>query len=180
MADGAQSIEERKRGRPTWYSPALNDQVYELALLGQTEEQMAETLGVGYSTFTRWVAKHRYFREAIARGRAPADARVAASLYKRGLGYEYEAVKIFAPTGDRPEPTYAPYMQHVPPETAAASLWLRNRQPKLWREKTEVGVSGALGLELFVGDALAGRKAIVDATARVIEDESDASDDAKT
>ena len=32
---------------------------------------------------------------------------------------------------------YAPYVEHYPPDTAAASLWLRNRQPKLWRERSE-------------------------------------------
>ena len=36
-----------------------------------------------------------------------------------------------------------PYEVHHPPDTAAASLWLRNRQPKLWRDKHEIDVADA-------------------------------------
>ena len=28
-----------------------------------------------------------------------------------------------------------PYTEHYPPDTQAASLWLRNRQPRQWRDK---------------------------------------------
>jgi hypothetical protein len=35
-------------------------------------------------------------------------------------------------------PVYAPYTEHYPPDTHAASLWLRNRQPTKWRDRQEV------------------------------------------
>jgi hypothetical protein len=41
------------------------------------------------------------------------------SLYQRGLGYSYDAVKIFMPAGSK-KPVYAPYVEHVPPDTTAA------------------------------------------------------------
>jgi hypothetical protein len=43
-------------------------------------------------------------------------------------------VKIFMPAGAK-QPVYAPYREHVPPDTAAASLWLRNRRKDEWRDK---------------------------------------------
>jgi len=54
-----------------------------------------------------------------------ADDRVVRSLYQRSVGYTYEAVKIFMPAGASNRFTRR---EHVPPDTAAASLWLRNRR----------------------------------------------------
>jgi hypothetical protein len=55
------------------------------------------------------------------------------SLYERGFGYSYDAVKIFLPYGSK-EPVYAPYVEHVPPDTTAAIFWLKNRDPARWRD----------------------------------------------
>lgn len=167
-------------GRPSIYEPALVDIAYRLCILGLTDVAIAEHLYINVDTLKDWRSRYPEFSASFIRGREEADVEVAQSLRARALGYSHKAMKIFPPRSEGGEPIKVEYTEHYPPDTAAASLWLRNRQPKTWRDKTEVGVSGGLGLELFVGDALAGRKAIVDATARVIEDESDASDDAKT
>ena len=71
--------------------------------------------------------------DAITRGKPGADANVAQRLYRRAMGWEHEAVKIFMPAGAA-EPVYAPYVERFPPDTQAASLWLRNRQPAKWRD----------------------------------------------
>jgi hypothetical protein len=68
---------------------------------------------------------------------------MAERLYHRGLGYQHEAVKIFMPAGAA-APVYAPYIEHYPPDTQAASLWLRNRQPAKWRDRQEVNHIGTL------------------------------------
>jgi hypothetical protein len=68
---------------------------------------------------------------------------VAEKLYHRACGYTHEAVKIFLPAGTR-EPVYAPYTEHFPPDANAALRWLMNRQPTLWRDRREVGVSGSI------------------------------------
>jgi hypothetical protein len=46
-------------------------------------------------------------------------------------GYNYDAVKIFMPAGAK-KPVYAPYREHVPPDTTAAIFWLKNRDPAHW------------------------------------------------
>jgi hypothetical protein len=79
---------------------------------------------------------HPEFSDSIARGKIFADAKVADRLYKRALGYSHDAVKTFMPAGAE-APVYAPYTQHYPPDTPAASLWLRNRQSGKWRERFE-------------------------------------------
>jgi hypothetical protein len=112
------------------------------------------SFGVDEKTVDRWIAAKPSFKAAIERGRDAADGKVAASLYERARGYSHEAVKIFMPTGAS-EPVYAPYVEHYPPDTTAASLWLRNRQPKLWQDKREVEHSGSLDLRALVLGAMA-------------------------
>jgi hypothetical protein len=55
------------------------------------------------------------------------------SVYQRGVGYSYDAVKIFMPAGAK-KPIYAPYVEHIPPDPAAGMFWLKNRQPDKWRD----------------------------------------------
>ena len=55
------------------------------------------------------------------------------SLYQRAIGYDYDAVKIFLDP-DTKKPIYAPYREHVHPDTVACIFWLKNRQPKEWRD----------------------------------------------
>jgi hypothetical protein len=136
-----QVAESTRTGRPTLYRPELAELARKLALLGLTENQMADNFNVNVGTLIEWKARHREFREAIERGGVQADARMAESLFHRGLGYQHEAVKIFMPAGAK-GPVYAPYTERYPPDTQAASLWLRNRQPNRWRDRQEHDHSG--------------------------------------
>ncbi len=112
---------------------------------------MIDFFGIGSETFYGWKRTHPAFSEAIARGGIQADAEVAEKLKFRALGYSHEAVKIFMPAG-ADEPVYAPYTEHYPPDTQAASLWLRNRQKSRWRDKQdhEHGGPGGGPIELAV------------------------------
>lgn len=137
-------------GRPTKYEGEKTDaRVRRMYLLGLTDEQVADFLGVALQTLYLWREEHKSFLEATEDGKHNADAAVAESLYKRATGFERkEAVKIFAPNfgeGGTGEPTYAPFTEYYPPDTNAASLWLRNRQPRLWRDKQEHELTGKDG-----------------------------------
>jgi hypothetical protein len=70
------------------------------------------------------------------RGNIIADAEVADKLYHRAYGYSHEAVKRFMPAGAS-DPVCAPYVEHYPPDTMAATRWLGNRQRRLWSERME-------------------------------------------
>lgn len=136
-------------GRPTLYREEYVDLVYKLCLLGATDAEMADIIGVAKSTFELWQTQHEEFSDAIARGKTKADADIAEKLYHRARGYSHDAVKIFMPAGAS-EPVYAPYVEHYPPDTQAASLWLRNRQPARWRDKMDHEHTGKLTLEQMV------------------------------
>lgn len=136
------------RGRPSSYRPEHAEQAYKLCLLGATDAEMADIFGVAESTLNLWKLNHPEFSEAITRGKVAADANMAERLYQRGMGYSHEAVKIFMPAGAS-EPVYAPYTEHYPPDTQAASLWLRNRQSAKWRDKQEHEHTGKDGEPLM-------------------------------
>jgi hypothetical protein len=69
-------------------------------------------------------------------------------------------VKIFMPAGAS-APVVAKYREHYPPDTAAASLWLRNRRSDKWRDKHEHEHGGVGGgpIQLVTGVIRADDKA---------------------
>lgn len=130
--------ERRSIGRPTKYQPEFAEQAYKLALLGLTLEEMAKFFEVALSTVNLWKVEHLAFSDAITRGGTIADAEVAVSLRHRGLGYSHPAVKIFMPAGAK-EAVIVDYVEHYPPDTNAAAMWLWNRQPDKWRKTRDAG-----------------------------------------
>lgn len=122
-------------GRPIKYKKEYADLAHKFALLGLTDKQMAEFFGVSEKKFHDWKKEHPQFLQSITRGKEIADATVAKSLYQRALGYSHPEEKVFNNNG---EILRAETVKHYPPDAQAASLWLRNRQPKIWRDKQEV------------------------------------------
>lgn len=132
----------KKSGRPTKYRTAFSEQARKLCLLGATDKELAEFFEVSVQTLNTWKKEHASFLESMTRGKMMADAEVADRLYQRALGYSHKAVKMFQAGG---EILSEEYVEHYPPDTQAASLWLRNRQPKKWRDKQELEHSGKDG-----------------------------------
>jgi hypothetical protein len=63
--------------------------------------------------------------------------RPSRSLYQRANGYNYDAVKIFMPTGSK-QPVIVHYVEHMPPDDTAGIFWLKNRDPENWRDVQNV------------------------------------------
>lgn len=118
-------------GRPTKYQDDYPKQARRLTLLGLTDEEMATFFEVHVDTIYEWDKVHPEFSEARARGKEHADGRVAEKLYHRALGYSHPEVHITAFQG---EVLVTPITKHYPPDTQAASWWLKNRQPSKWRD----------------------------------------------
>ena len=98
-----------KIGRPTKFDPKLIDLVYKYALLGLTNEQLAESLDISLSTLKNY-KKIPEFLTAHRAGKEQADSKVAESLYEKAVG------------GD----------------VSAATFWLKNRQGAVWRDSKHV------------------------------------------
>jgi hypothetical protein len=102
------------------YHDGMPELAHRLALLGLTDDEIADVLNLSTRQLHRWKKLHPAFSEALAAGKAPANAAVAAALFRRACGYE-------APDG-----------RHIPPDTGAMCFWLKNRAPHLWRDRVEV------------------------------------------
>jgi hypothetical protein len=129
-------------GRPSDYREIYAEKAYKLCLLGATDKEIAEVFGVSEQTLNAWKSEHPKFLESMQAGKEDADAAIAASLYHRAKGYEHPEVHVSNYQG---HVTLTPLTKHYPPDTAAASLWLRNRQPRRWRDKVDVEHAGPNG-----------------------------------
>lgn len=130
-------------GRPTSYKPEYAEQAYKLCLLGSTDKEMADFFQVAESTLNLWKQEHKEFSESITRGKLIADAQVAESLFKRATGYT--AKKVVTANYEGVISDTKEVNDYVGPDTQAASLWLRNRQPSRWRDKTDHELTGKDG-----------------------------------
>ncbi|MCL5883862.1 MAG: helix-turn-helix domain-containing protein [Deltaproteobacteria bacterium] len=158
----------KKAGRPTLFKKEYVRYVRNLARLGALEKDIADFFGISVKTLELWKRTNREFIGAMREGRIMADAEIADSLYHRARGYSHRAVKIFADPKSGKQ-LVVPFTEHYPPDTAACSLWLRNRQPKLWRDKIEVShgveksledlVTGSMDMRPAAAPAPAGKKA---------------------
>ena len=103
---------------------------------------MADFFGVSVSTLFNWRAAIPEFLEATRLGKEAADDRIENRLYARAMGYEHDEVDIRVVNG---EVVQTPIRKFYPPDTAAASFWLRNRRPTVWRDKVEAVHTGPDG-----------------------------------
>lgn len=133
-------------GRPTKYNEDINEQVYKLSLLGLTDKEMADVIGISESTFNKWKHDYPEFSESVTRGKTKADADVAVSFRKKAIGYQYDEVTkescINPETKKREMTVTKVVVKEVQPDAGAALNWLKNRQPQHWRDKQEVEQSG--------------------------------------
>ena len=134
-------------GRPTKFSDDLKPICEKLYSRGFTDGEVAEIIGVTEQTINNWKKKHPDFFESIIDWKLKADERVEKALYERAIGYEHEEDKIF---NDQGTPLIVPTIKHYPPDTQAASLWLRNRKPDKWRDTKNMEHSGKDGKGLVI------------------------------
>jgi DNA-binding XRE family transcriptional regulator len=122
-------------GRRPKYKADYAEQAFKYCLLGATDEQLAELFDVTEQTINQWKKDHNEFFLALKRGKVEADARVSHSLYSKANGYSHPDTDIRV-IDDKIVMT--PITKHYAPDTTAAIFWLKNRQPKIWRDKQEV------------------------------------------
>ena len=143
--------EKNKGGRHTDYRAEFDAQAYKLTLLGFTDQDLATFFEVTEQTVNNWKKAHPTFFESLTRGNAIADAEVAESFYNRARGFDKdveEAQVILIGDGTQ-RVEVVTFKKYFPPEKGAQLSWLKNRQPKLWRDKQETELSGSVGTVLM-------------------------------
>jgi hypothetical protein len=129
-------------GRPTLYRRDHCELARNYCLLGATNPELAEFLGVSARTIDNWIAAHPAFAAAVCEGRVVADARVARCLYERAVGYEQTVERTVLHQGR--EHTLTNTVHH-PPDTRACIFWLRNRRRESWGDRPGRGPGGDSG-----------------------------------
>jgi hypothetical protein len=125
-------------GRKTSYKPEYVKIAAQLCLLGATDKNIADALGVCETTINGWKNKHVEFSEALKEGKAETDAKVEHSLYERAMGYSCPEEKVFCIQG---EVITHQSRKHYPPETTACIFWLKNRRADEWRDQRNVDIN---------------------------------------
>ena len=118
-------------GRPTRYQDDYAEQAYRLCLMGATDQQLADAFGVSEQTINTWKKKHPDFLESLNKGKEFADALVAESLYKSAMGLHKISEEVNTDGG------VITLERTIPPNISAQIFWLKNRQPKKWKDKVE-------------------------------------------
>ena len=119
--------------RPTKYSAAMRNAICNQLKTGCTRTAAAESLGIGYETFRRWMSDYEEFWGAVTRAEAEAEAMFTATIAQAAKGTEKE-----------------------PGDWRAAESWLKRRRRAEWGDnithRADREVAGLLA-ELFPDDA---------------------------
>jgi hypothetical protein len=144
-----QSPLTEKRGTVMFDSHIHINMIFNLAILGHTESEMAKVIGISTSTLSKWKERFPEVLDAIHEGKDEADGKVANALYQVAIGYSHEDVQILTNRvkvkdergkviEERTEPLIVPVTKYYPPNVRAAIKFLQVRQPGRWSERTEV------------------------------------------
>lgn len=124
-------------GRPSGLTPQVATKIVELADKGKTLYEIADIIGVTSRTISRWQDENPELYQAIKEARQNADSVVEAALFHRAQGLSLPETKVFydSKTGQIIKEEIRKY---IPPDTAAAFIWLKNRRPKEWRDRLDI------------------------------------------
>lgn len=137
----------KRPGRPTHYDPAYHVKTaFNLVVSGYTNDEIAAIFSISRDTFYQWLDLHKEFSDAIARGKEPTIGEVGNALRERARGFEWwEDVPLKVKQPDGSEKIMITKVKRiVPPDTNAASLYLRNRAPDKWRDQQHIETTGDL------------------------------------
>lgn len=141
----------RKGKFAEWLEPNNLIRLQGWARDGLTDEQMAENMGIGLSTFYEWKNKFPEIAEALKDGKDVADRNVENALYKSALGYETteESWEEDPKTGEKKNVKKT--IKKVQPNVTAQIFWLKNRKRKAWRDRIDNTITGEDGGAVKVG-----------------------------
>lgn len=124
-------------GRPNKYKTKVEPYLAEVSemALTMTEQQIAKTLGVAYSSFRDYKLKYPALVVALKKGRANLVRELKSALIMKAKGFEYEERKIIKEYGKVVKEEI--YKKKATPDVAAANLLLKNYDEDWYNDPKE-------------------------------------------
>jgi len=112
---------------------------------GNTDKEIADKLGIGYSTYRKYKTSNVALKGAIATGKDKANQEVEKALFKKCLGYKYTEevatkvkVEVLADDGKtilvKEDVVVKEVKKYSGPDLGAQKFYLTNRQGAKWKE----------------------------------------------
>lgn len=149
------------------YRKVFDLQAHDYALLGATNNEIADLLGVDVSSIDRWIVEIPSFAKALKRARVHANIRVVKSLYHAARGYRHRETKVFQHEGKLQT---IDIVRHHPPNVNAAALVLSNRASKHWQDRRTVDHQGKIDLAHLVQSSMGDDAKVIEA--KPVEDDA--------
>ena len=120
------------RGRPNKYETHVKPRLEDIKKFCtyMTEKQIAETLGVAYSSWNEYKLKYPELMESLKKGRESLVLELRSTLIRKAKGFNYSEKKIIRENGVvvREEE----YQKASLPDVAALNLLLKNYDAEHW------------------------------------------------
>lgn len=116
------------------------------ARCGVSNEEIRKNLGIGKTTWYKYVNEHIELSELLKKTREIVDAEVENALLKKALGFRVTVKKTFKVKNieynkqgkkikEEEELKTVDDELYFPPDLGAQCFWLKNRNPEEWRDK---------------------------------------------
>lgn len=111
---------------------------------GHTDKEIAEKIGIGYSTYRKYKAENAELKAVIASGKDKKNQLVEQALFKCCVGYTYQEeviskVKVQSQTEsgqilESEDVKISKVEKYKGPDLAAQKYWLNNKEKTKWSE----------------------------------------------
>lgn len=123
-----------------WCKEIFN-KIIEYAEKGYTNKEIAFAVGISEKTFYKWLKDKSELLPALKKAKLEIDRKVEQALLRRALGYEFD--EIMNEDGSSSNGSFdkiRTIRKHILPDVTAQIFWLKNRQPKRWRDTKNIDV----------------------------------------
>jgi hypothetical protein len=110
----------------------VGDLLRRLAEAGLTEAEIAPFFGISTTAFRDVLQRNPELYEILMKAKEVPNQKVEAALYKRALGYQTREV---TKTAGRETKVV---IKEFAPDVVADIFWLKNRDPKRWRDTIDM------------------------------------------
>lgn len=123
---------KKSRGRPNKYFTHIEPKLKQIEEMCQTmtEKQMADSLGVAYSSWKLYKNKYSAFSDALKKGRENLVVELKSVLIKKAKGFNYQEVQTIEEDGKIVRKVT--FQKASLPDVAALNLLLKNYDKDNW------------------------------------------------